>query len=459
MPASVTTATRSPRSSRASTSPTAPDLGVVVDREQLGRRRRRRGRAAGRCGGCPRRRRRRPGPARRRPGARGRRGCRSAWPPAPARPPLTACRGSRAGRRRGGSTGRTSRPRPRSPSGPATPAGSTRLGAIVTVRSTTMVGVAERDVDGEAHAHRVHRPGRRQQQRPLDAVATQQAPCCRDVTSRPPRGWPAPCCRAPARAQPPPSGIERNGEPGEPPAPKRDQLLGRSSHLTLTCSRQDGAMAHRVLLVDDDRAIRESLARALDLEGYEVLTAADGADGARIAREEHPDVIVLDVMMPSVDGLTVCRVLRFEEDRTPDPHAHRPDRDHRPGRRPRRRRRRLPRQALRPRRAARPAAGPAAPRRLRRPDGCRRRRRARGSADLRVDPAARRVWRGRRRDRPVQDRVRPARAAGAQRRHRARPQHDLRPDLGLRLRARLEEPRRLHQLPAPQARARTASRS
>jgi two-component system response regulator MprA len=77
------------------------------------------------------------------------------------------------------------------------------------------------------------------------------------------------------------------------------------------------AMAYRVLLVDDDRAIRESLARALDLEGYEVLTAADGAEALRITREERPDVLVLDVMMPSVDGLTVSRVLRFEQDRTP----------------------------------------------------------------------------------------------------------------------------------------------
>ena len=76
-------------------------------------------------------------------------------------------------------------------------------------------------------------------------------------------------------------------------------------------------MAYRVLLVDDDRAIRESLARALDLEGYEVLTSADGAEALRITREQHPDVLVLDVMMPSVDGLTVCQVLRFEEDRTP----------------------------------------------------------------------------------------------------------------------------------------------
>jgi two-component system response regulator MprA len=76
-------------------------------------------------------------------------------------------------------------------------------------------------------------------------------------------------------------------------------------------------MAPRVLLVDDDRAIRESLARALDLEGYEVLTAADGAAALDVTRQQHPDAIVLDVMMPSVDGLTVCQVLRFEQDRTP----------------------------------------------------------------------------------------------------------------------------------------------
>ena len=65
-------------------------------------------------------------------------------------------------------------------------------------------------------------------------------------------------------------------------------------------------------------------------------------------------------MMPDVDGLTVCRVLRSRGRPHPDPDAHRPHRDLRPGGRPRRRRRRLPAQAVRPRRAAGPAAGPAA---------------------------------------------------------------------------------------------------
>ncbi len=76
-------------------------------------------------------------------------------------------------------------------------------------------------------------------------------------------------------------------------------------------------MAERILLADDDRAIRESLVRALELEGYAVEAVPDGAAALEAARREPPDVVVLDVMMPSVDGLTVCRVLRAEKDRTP----------------------------------------------------------------------------------------------------------------------------------------------
>ena len=76
-------------------------------------------------------------------------------------------------------------------------------------------------------------------------------------------------------------------------------------------------MADRVLVADDDRAIRESLARALELEGYEVVVVADGASALSAVKEQPADVLVLDVMMPGVDGLTVCRVLRAERDRTP----------------------------------------------------------------------------------------------------------------------------------------------
>jgi two-component system response regulator MprA len=73
----------------------------------------------------------------------------------------------------------------------------------------------------------------------------------------------------------------------------------------------------RVLVADDDRAIRESLARALVLEGYEVVGVADGVEALTGARREAFDALVLDVMMPGVDGLAVCRVLRADGDRTP----------------------------------------------------------------------------------------------------------------------------------------------
>ncbi len=73
----------------------------------------------------------------------------------------------------------------------------------------------------------------------------------------------------------------------------------------------------RLLVADDDRAIRESLQRVLSLEGHEVDTVADGAQALESARARPVDLMVLDLMMPGVDGLTVCRVLRAEGDRTP----------------------------------------------------------------------------------------------------------------------------------------------
>ncbi len=78
-----------------------------------------------------------------------------------------------------------------------------------------------------------------------------------------------------------------------------------------------GAMPQRVLVADDDRAIRESLARALELEGYEAVPAVDGVESLTRIRQESFDALVLDVMMPGVDGLAVCRVLRADGDRTP----------------------------------------------------------------------------------------------------------------------------------------------
>ncbi|GAY13052.1 response regulator transcription factor [Pseudonocardia sp. N23] len=73
----------------------------------------------------------------------------------------------------------------------------------------------------------------------------------------------------------------------------------------------------RVLVVDDDRAIRDSLGRALELEGYDVDLLADGVEALARLRRATFDALVLDVMMPGIDGLGVCRVLRADGDRTP----------------------------------------------------------------------------------------------------------------------------------------------
>ena len=72
-----------------------------------------------------------------------------------------------------------------------------------------------------------------------------------------------------------------------------------------------------LLVAEDDRAVRESLTRALQLEGYAVVTAGDGAEALRAAASATPDVIVLDVSMPIIDGLTVCKVLRADGNKVP----------------------------------------------------------------------------------------------------------------------------------------------
>jgi two-component system response regulator MprA len=72
-----------------------------------------------------------------------------------------------------------------------------------------------------------------------------------------------------------------------------------------------------VLLAEDDRAVRESLTRALGLEGYDVRAVSNGAQALDELREQPADLVLLDVSMPIVDGLTVCRVLRSERNQVP----------------------------------------------------------------------------------------------------------------------------------------------
>src|SRR5512147_2661991 len=68
----------------------------------------------------------------------------------------------------------------------------------------------------------------------------------------------------------------------------------------------------RVLVVDDDAKTVELVKLYLNRDGYQVATAYDGNEALRLARETHPDLIVLDIMLPGVDGLEVCRKLRAE---------------------------------------------------------------------------------------------------------------------------------------------------
>ncbi len=69
-----------------------------------------------------------------------------------------------------------------------------------------------------------------------------------------------------------------------------------------------------ILVVDDDRRITSMLSRALRAEGYDVRTANDGSEGLTRVRERQPDLVVLDLLMPAVDGIEVCRRLREESD-------------------------------------------------------------------------------------------------------------------------------------------------
>lgn len=70
----------------------------------------------------------------------------------------------------------------------------------------------------------------------------------------------------------------------------------------------------KILVVDDVPETLLALKIRLQYSGYEVLTAKDGAEGLAMARECKPDLIILDVMLPKMDGFSVCRLLKFDEE-------------------------------------------------------------------------------------------------------------------------------------------------
>lgn len=69
---------------------------------------------------------------------------------------------------------------------------------------------------------------------------------------------------------------------------------------------------HRILIIEDERSLAEVLAYNLEKEGFEVSTAADGQEGVRKAQASPPDIIVLDLMLPIIEGYEVCRILRSD---------------------------------------------------------------------------------------------------------------------------------------------------
>jgi DNA-binding response OmpR family regulator len=71
-------------------------------------------------------------------------------------------------------------------------------------------------------------------------------------------------------------------------------------------------MARTILVVDDEPTLRDTLAEALDADGFRVVTAADGSEALLRFREHRPDLVVLDLMLPELSGVEVCRILRRE---------------------------------------------------------------------------------------------------------------------------------------------------
>src|SRR5258708_13705557 len=72
-------------------------------------------------------------------------------------------------------------------------------------------------------------------------------------------------------------------------------------------------MAHKVLVIDDEPVLVETIAYNLEQAGYQVVTAADGVSGLTALSREMPDLIILDLMLPEMNGLDFCRRVRREK--------------------------------------------------------------------------------------------------------------------------------------------------
>jgi DNA-binding response OmpR family regulator len=70
----------------------------------------------------------------------------------------------------------------------------------------------------------------------------------------------------------------------------------------------------KILIVEDEVTVRDTLAMNLRAEDFEIITAEDGEEGLQMAREQAPDLLILDLMLPRLDGLSLCRILRRSSD-------------------------------------------------------------------------------------------------------------------------------------------------
>src|SRR6056297_1533850 len=112
-----------------------------------------------------------------------------------------------------------------------------------------------------------------------------------------------------------PATAGRQHAPTRAPPSTRGEVSPGRAQAVLSSTCQAGAM--RILVVEDDRSVRDALDRALRAQDLEVVTAGDGLQALRAVTEQDPDLVVLDLGLPGMDGLAVCRRLRADGDDRP----------------------------------------------------------------------------------------------------------------------------------------------